>query len=213
MSGTAFLEVQMDVNISYGSGGGPGFKTLIFEGHTGLEQRSISWTRAKGKWNVAQGIRNQSDMDTIRKLFYNTSGRAAGFRFKDWGDYQLTNEQIATGDGTTLAFKIIKTYSVTGSSYVRRIFKPVSGTMVVADNATVRTEGAGAGKYTVDYTTGIITFDNAIKPANGHAITVSCDFDVPVRFDVDELSSSMDGYLTESWSNIPLVEILLEDSP
>jgi uncharacterized protein (TIGR02217 family) len=138
MPGTSFLEVQMDVNVSYGSGGGPGFKTLIFEGHTGLEQRSISWTRAKGKWNVAQGIRNQSDMDTIRALFYNTSGRAAGFRFKDWGDYQLNNMQIATGDGSTKVFKITKTYAVTGSSYVRRIFKPVSGTMNVYDNGVLR---------------------------------------------------------------------------
>jgi uncharacterized protein (TIGR02217 family) len=41
---------------------------------------------------------------------------------------------------------------------------------------------------------------------------VTCEFDVPVRFDADELSSSMDRFLTESWSNIPLVEILLEDS-
>jgi uncharacterized protein (TIGR02217 family) len=159
-----------------------------------------------------QGIRNQSDMDTIRALFYNTSGRAAGFRFKDWGDYQLNNMQIATGDGSTKVFKITKTYAVTGSSYVRRIFKPVSGTMNVYDNGVLRTEGAGAGKYTVDYTTGIITFDNAITPANTHPITVTCEFDVPVRFDADELSSSMDGFLTESWSNIPLVEILLEDS-
>jgi hypothetical protein len=62
--------------------------------------------------------------------------------------------------------------------------------------------------YTVDYLTGIITFDTA--PSIGHAITFGCQFDVPVRFgeEVDELLavSARDFDAGAVPSGIPLVE-------
>lgn len=207
----SFIETpRFPENISYGSSGGPGFKTFIFEGHSGIEQRNIAWSRARGHWNVAHGVRDKSDMDALRAFFYNAAGRALGFRFKDWGDYELDQEAIGTGDGSNPTFPITKTYSA-GNPYVRRIFKPVSGTLVVRVNSVVQTEGAGASKYQVDYTTGIITFGASAIPAIGHVVDVTGEFDVPVRFDTDQMSAAHDGFLVESWANIPIVELLLEE--
>lgn len=38
-------------------------------------------------------------------------------------------------------------------------------------------------------------------------LTVDYDFDVPVRFDTDELALSLDSFNTGSWNNIPLIEV------
>jgi len=38
-------------------------------------------------------------------------------------------------------------------------------------------------------------------------ISASFQFDVPVRFDTDRLSASLDAYGIHSWLDIPLVEV------
>jgi uncharacterized protein (TIGR02217 family) len=205
----SFLESpRFPEGISYGSSGGPGFKTHIFEGHTGIEQRSQIWSISKGRWDVAHGIKDKEDMDVLRAFFYNTRGRALGFRFKDHADYTMINEQIGVGDGANRVFPLIKTYAG-GNPYVRRIFKPIASTV------EVRVAGvlvSTPGNYALNSTLGIVTFNDspAVIPIVGAAVTVTCEFDVPVRFDVDQMSASHDGWQVESWNSIPIVE-LLED--
>lgn len=198
-------------NISYGSSGGPGFKTFIFEGHTGIEQRSINWSRARGRWDVSYGVRDKSDMDTLRAFFYQMRGRAVGFRYKDWGDYELGNENIGTGNGVQTVFNVTKSYGST-NTYVRRIFKLVTGALVVRVNNVVVPIGSGTSQVAVNYNTGVLTFGSAAIPGDTLPITVTGEFDVPVRFDTDVMAAAHDGFLTESWGSIPLVELLLEDA-
>lgn len=212
MAVTDFLETpRFSDDISYGSGGGPGFKTFIFEGHSGIEQRSIAWSRAKGKWDVGYGIRDKADMDVVRAFFYNVKGKAIGFRFKDWGDYSVTGANIGTGDGAENTFRLTKTYTTGANSYVRRIFKPVDGTLTIYVDGSPVAIGNGATEVDVDYATGILTFGASAIPPNGDAVTWDGEFDVPVRFDTDQLQAVHDGHETETWGNIPLVEVLLED--
>lgn len=194
-------------NIAYGSSGGPGFKTYVFVGQSGLETPVQAWTRSRGKWDVSYGVRDKDDMDTLRAFFYNMRGKAIGFRFKDWGDFIATNEAIGTGDGVTTKFTLKKTYAG-ANPYVRRIFKPVSTTLhVYVDGAEV----PEAVNWSCDYTTGVVTFLLGHIPAAAKPITASFEFDVPCRFDVDEFNASHDGFETESWSGINIVEKLLEE--
>ena len=58
--------------------------------------------------------------------------------------------------------------------------------------------------YTVDLTTGIVTF--TVAPGAGVAVTSDYDFDVPVRFDTDMLSVRIDGPAQYMWDSIPIVE-------
>lgn len=195
-------------DIAYGSAGGPEFKTFVFEGQSGIEQRHQAWSRHRLRYDVSYGIRDKSDMDTVRAFFYNMKGKATGFRFKDWGDYELVDENIGTGDGSETVFNITKTYTSGSETYVRRIFKPIASGLVVKVAGVTQTLTTD---YTVNATTGVITFTAGGTPGMGEAVTVTCEFDVPVRFDTDRLSASHDGYLTESWGSIPLVEIIIED--
>ena len=195
-------------DISYGSSGGPSFKTWVFEGHSGKEQRGIGWATSKARYDVSHAVKNKTDMDTLRAWFYAMNGRAYGFRFKDWGDYELTDENIGTGDGVTATFKIKKTYTVGVNSYIRRIFKPIAAGFVVKVNGVTQTLTT---HYTLDATTGKVTFTGGNKPGSGLAVTVTGEFDVPVRFDTDAFAAAHEGFLMESWASIGLVELILED--
>lgn len=202
----SFIEERFPTEISYGSAGGPAFSTNVFESSSGFEQRTLLWAEARAKYNIATGIKDKLDMDEVLKFFFNVRGRSIGFRFKDWADYQITAQNIGTGDGSTTQFPLIKTY-VTGSyTYTRRIYKPVSGSIsAVTVGGVAQTETT---HFTVNYTTGMITFLS--PPAGAAAIVIgAAEFDVPVRFDTDELPITHEAWLAESLSSIPLVELKL----
>lgn len=204
----AFLETpRFPEQISYGSSGGPSFKTFVFEGNSGIEQSTVAWSRARHKYNAQKGITDKDDMDVVRAFFLNVAGRARGFRWKDWGDYELVNANIGTGDGVEDTFRITKKYVTDSLIYTRRIFKPVSGIQVYV-NAVLKTITTD---YTIDLATGIITFGGGDIPAAAQAVTVTGEFDVPVRLDTDNLDAAHDGFLIETWGSIPLVELLLEE--
>lgn len=192
-------------DISEGSQGGPNFKTYIFEGSDGSEQATIAWAKARATYDVGYGIRDKEDMDVVRAFFYNMRGRAIGFRYKDWADYQLTDEVIGTGDGVENTFLVTKTYTA-GNPYVRRIMKLVSGTAVVKVNGVTIPQGSGDLFVTVNNNTGTLTFGALVIPAAAQPVTISCEFDVPVRFDTDQLASAFEGHQSETWDSIPLVE-------
>lgn len=199
-----FVEERMPTDITYGSSGGPVFSTSVFASASGAEQRNSLWAESRNKYDIAYGIRDKTDMDVVLNFFYNVRGRAIGFRFKDWADYHVISQTIGTGNGTQSAFQIIKTYTSGSYTYTRNIYKPVSGTLSgVTVNAVAMTEGVD---FTVDYTTGIITFTT--PPGSTHAVVVGAvEFDVPVRFDTDELPIVHEAFIQESLSSIPLVEL------
>lgn len=203
---TEFIETpRFPENIAEGSSGGPSFKTLIFAGFSGVEQRTMAWSKARAMYDVSYGIRDTEDMDIVRAFFYQCRAKAVGFRYKDWADYTLTDELIGEGNAVSTVFKIIKTYGET-NPYVRRIYKPVDGTLTVTVGGSPVVEGAGVE---VDYTMGTLTFD--APPADDAEILVSCEFDVPVRFDVDQMAASFENYQSENWGSIPLMELRFKD--
>ena len=59
--------------------------------------------------------------------------------------------------------------------------------------------------YSVNTTTGQVTFNTA--PGNGVSVSANFEFDVPVRFDTDQLEINLQDFGVGSWGNIPLVEV------
>lgn len=203
-----FIETpRFDEDIAYGSKGGPGFKTHVFSSEGSAESRNQNWTYSRGRWDLAHSIRDSGDMDTIRSFFYNCYGRARGFRFKDWSDFEITEQLLGTGDGSNRVFNVIKDYGSGTYKYTRRIFKPVSGTISVKVNGVT----VSGSTYSVNTATGVITFNVPNTPPNGHAVLVTCEFDVPVRFDTDKMAVKHSNFQLQTWESIPIVELLIDE--
>ncbi len=197
----AFIEVRFPTDIAYGSSGGPEYSTDIIITQGGHEQRNINWSQARTRYNVAHGVKTQAQLDTLVAFFRARKGRADGFRFKDWTDFQAVGEAIGTGDDTTTVFQLQKQYTSGSTAETRTITKPVAGSVTVYIDGIPE----DPGNYSVNTENGEITFDT--PPGDGEVITADFEFDVPARFDTDRLSASLDTYGSHSWGDIPIIEI------
>ena len=205
----AFSEVRFPDNISRNARGGPERRTQIVELASGDEERNASWANSRRRYDAAYGIRRADDLASVVAFFEARSGRLYGFRWKDWADYKsclpaqtlaATDQTIGTGDGTKTEFQLTKSYTSGSQTWTRNITKPVAGTVKVAIAGAEQSTG-----WSVDTTTGLVTFTTA--PASGAAITAGFEFDVPVRFDTDQLDVTMDIERLGSITSIPLIEV------
>ncbi len=197
---TSFHEVQFPTDISYGSSGGPEYSTDIVITHGGHEQRNVNWAESRAVYNVTHGVKTQTQLDALIAFFRARQGRAYGFRFKDWSDYSATTQLIGSGTGALTIFQLVKNYTSGSETFVRTVNKPVDNSVSIYVDSVLQTSGVS-----INYATGVVTFTT--PPANGLAVTATFEFDVPVRFDTDRLSVSLDSYGVNSWNNINLVEI------
>jgi uncharacterized protein (TIGR02217 family) len=185
----SFHEVRFPDDISRGARGGPSRRTQVVTLASGTEERNASWSVSRRRYDVAYGIRRADDLAAVVAFFEARNGRLHGFRFRDWGDYKScmpsqvlgpSDQLVAVGDGTETEFQMIKHYTSGDQTWSRVIEKPVAGSISVALDSIAQPTG-----WTLDATTGLITFD--VAPATGVAVTAGFQFDVPVRFDTDEL--------------------------
>ena len=194
----SFHDVRLPESVERGAEGGPVFNTTIVPLASGHEQRNQNWQYAKHEFDIAYGIMNKENYSLVKDFFYARRGRAYGFRFKDWSDYEM-NSIIATGNGTQTKFQLYKAYVSGGETYVRPIFKPVNGTFTFfVDNVPAAAS--------LDNATGVVTFDTA--PGVGLSIRALGEFDVPVRFDLDRMSTQL---VWEGAGSIP--SIMLRELP
>jgi uncharacterized protein (TIGR02217 family) len=197
---TAFHEVQFPPDISYGAAGGPAYSTSVVATLSGHEKRNTNWSQARGRWNVAHGLKKREQVATLISFFRARKGRAHGFRFKDWTDYQAFAQSLGAGDGTTKTFQLVKLYASGGVIESRTIAKPVAATVKLTLGGVEQTSG-----WTLDTTTGLVTFTTA--PGNGVAVAADFEFDVPARFDTDRMELTIETYQLARWTEIRVVEI------
>lgn len=202
--------VRLPVGVEQGAVGGPRFRTTINVATSGKEQRIAEWDLARGEWDISYGIQTLEDLRDVIKLYYARMGRAFPFRFKDWSDYQATSQSIGTGDGTTAAFQLVKTYTDTVLTYSRTILLPVSGTLRMFVAGVEKFTNVSPPEWTANYSTGVVTFAAGHIPTAGQAVTATFDFDVPVRFDDDHLKISLTTSVVGSIPPITISEVIGE---
>jgi len=192
-------DVQFPPDISYGASGGPNYSTGIVTTQSKGEKRNQNWEKGWCSYNVAHGVKRQEQLDRLIAFFRARKGKAYGFRFKDWADYKGTTQVCAATEIPGI-YQLYKTYiDDAGYTESRKITRPVLGTVKVYGDAVELTTGV-----TVDYATGKITVIVDPMPA---VITADFEFDVPCRFDTDEMPVSIDSFNNYSWNSIPVVEI------
>lgn len=143
--------------IGFGAQGGPEYQTGIVTVNSGFESRNVDWAVARARYDVGLRVMSQADTNAIVAFFRSMKGRAYGFRFKDWSDYQV---DVTTGVLTKLApgtWQLAKQYAAGALQEIRATRKPVSGTVVYYRGGVAQLAGLAAGNYALDTTTGIIT--------------------------------------------------------
>jgi uncharacterized protein (TIGR02217 family) len=198
MSG--FHEVRSPDNIAYGASGGPEFATTVVATSAGHEKRNINWAQARGRWDVASGLKKQAQIDALIAFFRARRGKAYGFRFKDWTDHKAAGQLLGTGDDAQTQFQLVKHYPSGSVIEARTITKPLAGTVMVYLDGIEQLSG-----WSVDTATGLVTFTTA--PALGVEVTADFEFDVPVRFDTDHMAVTIETYQLHNWQQIPIVEL------
>lgn len=206
-----FLEISFPLKISLGAMGGPERRTQIVTSASGHEERNQQWANSRRSWDVSTGIRDIAEAEQVAAFFEDVRGRLSGFRFCDPLDLKSCavlsshtelDQTIGTGDGSQTQFQIVKKYGTT-NPYYRKIVKPKTGTVLIGVDGSV----VNPADYTVDNTTGIVTFD--VAPAVGLVVTAGYKFEVPVRFDTDKLDLVWENHELISVPSIPILELLL----
>jgi uncharacterized protein (TIGR02217 family) len=160
----AFIETpRFPENISYGAMSGPEFQTNVIVVNSGYESRNINWSTARARFDVGHKGRTKAETDALVAFFRAVKGKGHGFRFKDWTDYQVTLATGRTLKQPGLKFQLQKLYASGTLSELRTISKPVAGTVSVQRNGVTVSTGTGAGQYTLDTTTGKITFTEDLR--------------------------------------------------
>jgi uncharacterized protein (TIGR02217 family) len=194
-----FSDYRFPTDVSYGMLSSTYFDTEVIETHTGHEYRNIRNPFGRNKYTLVGGIRTNEQTQQLINFFRAVRGKAIGFRFKDWLDYQATNQDIAIADGKSKKYQLVKTYALIGILESRKITKPVQGTVeIFLNNARTRL-------FKIDYDIGEITFPRA--PKKGIKISANFEFDVPVRFNSDVLSASMENFDVNSFEQLELIEL------
>src|ERR1700736_2243069 len=169
----SFFECEFPREIAFMASGGPAFSTSVNEGFSGGEQRNRNWSKTRGAWTIDLQFKTQAFFDAVQAFFLVVGGQADAFRFKDQKDFKATGQTIGADDGVTVAFQLVRNYVSGARTYVRAITKPImasvtdfqgnalADTVKIYDNGVLKTLGAlspATGDYTVDATTGIVTF-------------------------------------------------------
>lgn len=218
-----FHEVQFPTQISRGASSGPSTFTNIIAVDSGGEERVSRWNTPRWRGDARQGIKKLEDVQMVLAFYRARNGPANGFRYKDWLDYATTptgstwapNDAavayddviLGVGDGSETQFQLIKQYTSGPITVTRNIKKPVAGTVKSGLDSTEKTETAD---WTVDTTTGLITYNSA--PAIGEVVKGGCQFDVPARFteavDLAGLQAAIRGFDNAEIGAVPLIELV-----
>ncbi|MCB1337047.1 MAG: DUF2460 domain-containing protein [Maritimibacter sp.] len=207
----AFHEVRFPPKLSFGSVGGPERRTEVVTLANGYEERNTPWAHSRRRYDAGVAMSSLDDIEMLVAFFEARAGQLYGFRWKDWADYKsclptrepaATDQRLGFGDGTTTEFQLIKTYASGAEAYERPIRKPVAGSIQIAIQGDAQVEGSN---FSVDTTTGIVTFTDA--PPLGLEVTAGYEFDVPVRFEIDRIQTSVASFQAGDAPSVPVVEL------
>ncbi|MEV8465449.1 DUF2460 domain-containing protein [Fluviibacterium sp. DFM31] len=205
-----FHEIRFPTSLSFGSAGGPERRTEVVTLANGFEERNTPWAQSRRRYDAGMGVRSLDDVAALIAFFEARQGRLYGFRWKDWADFKSClpsadpapgDQVIGTGDGATAVFGLTKRYVSGSESYQRPIAKPVTGTVRVA----VAGVEVPPGGFSVDDTTGQVTL--GVAPGAGQVVTAGYEYDVPVRFDTDQIVTSVASFQAGDVPDVPVVEV------
>ncbi|WP_298743377.1 DUF2460 domain-containing protein [uncultured Brevundimonas sp.] len=206
----AFHEVRLPARLAFGSTGGVERRTDVVTLGSGFERRSSPWAHGRRRYLIGASLRSLDDMAALTGFFEARRGRLYGFRLRDFADFKscppsgaitAQDQGLGVGDGVRTTFELSKRYGEGEEAAVRRIHKPVAGTVRLA----LAGAELAAGTFEVEPTTGTVILQS--PAAEGVVVTAGFEFDVPVRFDADRLDVTLESFAAGRMAAVPLIEV------
>ncbi len=203
----AFEDIVFPLTIGQQASASAEFSTNIVTTLSGHERRNSAWADARARYDVAPGVRSETELGELLAFFRARRGPAIGFRFRDpfdnssngmTGTPQPGDQVLGLGDGLQTIFPLVKTYGDGQSAQQRGITRPITSSVIVSvsNQAAIGWSVASGGK---------IIFETA--PAVGAIVTAGFHFDVPVRFADDRIEVNHFSFDAGEMPSVPLIEI------
>lgn len=197
----------------------PQFSTRIQRAVSGRELRVVDqpnpiwiftlvFNFLRDQWYVRQagglGV-GYDELETLMGFFLGQQGSFTAFYFNDPTDNSRLAEPIATGDGSTVAFQLVRRMpagAAAGLGFTEPIIAPNTISAVYLNGVSQPNPGAWTSG-----STGLITFTSA--PGNGVAITADFTYYFLVRFHDD--NADFENFLFQLWTlkQLKLQSVLL----
>lgn len=181
----------------------PMWKTRVQEAISGKETRIADWSFPRWRWELAydflRGDAGHGEFQALAGFFNQRQGMFDDFLYQDADDFGATGQLIGTGDGTTRAFQLIRALG----GFIEPIIAPN-----VVSNVYLAGIVQSPSAYTVDSTSGIVTFTSA--PAA--ATVVSADFTFYFRCRFVDDSMDFEKFMSQLWRAKKLALVSLKSS-
>lgn len=216
----AYHDVQFPNYDDYTTQAGPGQSANVLRMDSGQRRAVVRWPLMQHRYDVAHRVRGYDRIAEIKNFWMARNGIEHSFGYFDHADHtstasgmdneanpdpvSSTDQQIGVGDGVTTTFQLVKRYADGAGSAVRKITKPIAGTVVTSLDDVNQSSG-----WTVNTLTGLVTFTSA--PSLGVVVKAGFKFLVPVTFGEavsDWFAASLDSANSGSIPSLPLVEDL-----
>ena len=210
-SSSDFHNVTFPIALARGTAGGPQRSTEIITLGSGAEQRNQRWLDSRRRFDAGSGVKSLDALHEVIGFYEARRGPLYGFRFRDPADYKSCNpsqdpssedQTLGIADGVSDKFQLVKSYGTAPLTYQRTITHPVAATVLIALDGVEQVRDT---HFTLDDCTGLITFSS--PPLNGVTVTAGFEFDVPVRFDSDQLVVNLAAFAAGEVPSIPLLEL------
>ena len=181
----------------------PMWKTRVQEAISGKETRIADWSFPRWRWELAydflRGDVSHAEFQALAGFFNQRQGMFDNFLYQDADDFSATGQLIGVGDGTTRAFQLVRALG----GFIEPIIAPN-----IVSNVYLGGIVQSPSAYTVDSTTGIVTFASA--PAA--AAVASADFTFYFRCRFIDDSMDFEKFMSQLWRAKKLALISLKSS-
>lgn len=203
----SWISTEFPKRIALGISCRPGWLTSVVQTQNGSESRNQNWLKTRHSYDASLAVRTVTDYREVQNHFHMARGRLHSWPLKDPLDHRVEASQgvvASTTENSPLGNQLYKRYGSGSFAYDRKITRPISGTIQVYENGTLRTEGVD---YTLDYSTGEIFTGISIS-----TLRWAGQFYTPCRYDTDELPASLvqktpQGEYLVQVDGIPIVEV------
>jgi uncharacterized protein (TIGR02217 family) len=167
----------------------PVWDTTVQQAISGKETRIAKLTYPRWKWDLTYSVlRSGAAFGELQQLagFFNArQGMFDTFLYQDADDNGVTGQQIATGDGATTSFQLIRAFG----GFIEPVLAPnLSQTINVYVNGALQASGTSVMGWGASSPSGpgMLTF--AAAPASGAIVTADFSYYFPVRMSEDSVS-------------------------